>query len=307
MNRTKRIDIHILTKDRPTELFGLLQSLWRQTYKDFDVYVYDDASGTPINNFHFLQTMFTRLKMNGHFVEVIRNNKSRGISSARQALVDYTMKNSENGYICRLDDDTILESDYLQKLMDVINTGYDLASGVTPPFGNPGWVRSVKQVSPVINQVVLDEDGGFIINCDDCGYQYAESVILPTHHFRSCALYKKDIHKVVSYEHTLTPCGFREEEFLSFRMILAGYKLGVHTQAIAWHLQAPSGGDRRQEYAQMSQENQRQLNVLVKQWVKKHGNFIDIYNKILDIKLTQEDKFRSLNKNNNLIYSRLED
>lgn len=299
-----RISINICYKDRPSELALLLQSLRTQKRKDFDVFILDDASTTPLTQYGFLTTIINRLKFEGHGFYVIRNDVSKGVSLSRQRLVEFTLETNDEGYICRLDDDVVLAPDYLEKLMEVIGEGYDLASGVTPPAASPVMPRSIRFVSPIINRVVLDSNGQFLINCDDCGHTYLTETILPTHHFRSCALYKKEIHKKVSYEDTLTECGFREEEFLSFRMILEGYKLGVHTGAIAWHLVASSGGDRRQDYVQKSLQNQRMLNRFVKKTYKLRGDFIKEYNNRLGVNDTPEDEKRSLYKNNNLIYSK---
>ena len=301
----KRIDIQILSKDRPTELYGLLVTLWKQTYTDWDLTILDDCSGTPYLNFHFIVSLTQRLKAEGHKVTFLRSEISKGIAIGRQKLVDYSLEHSENDYFARLDDDTLLEPDYLEKLMEVIDAGYDLASGVTPPLANPTFERSTEFVSPVINRVVLDDEGNFIVNCDDCGHSYIEEKILPTHHFRSAAVISKELHKKVRYEDNMTPCGFREEEFFSFRAILEGFKLGVHTKAIMWHVMTPSGGDRRSNYQDLSLQNQKQLNRQVKKWFKKYGNFIEKFNK--DNKISEDKALESLNKSNNLIYYRGEE
>jgi len=298
-----KIDINIQTKDRIGELYGLLVSLRNQTYSDWDLYILDDASSVPIQSNHIISCILQRLQIEGHRVMVIRNNKSKGLNSARQQLVDFTLNKGEGEFICRIDDDSILELDYLTKLISVIDKGYDLASGVVPHFAHSSIKREIKFVSPIINQVSLDDKGNFVLNCDDCGHEYLDSVILPAHHFRSSALYKKSIHKKVNYEYTLTTCGFREEEFFSFRCILEGFKLGVHTTAIAWHLATPSGGDRRNNYQDLSIQNQRLLNRFVKAKYKEHGDFIKSYNQSL--KVSPNIK-QSINKNNNLIYSREE-
>lgn len=300
-----RIAIQIITKDRPSELTMLLQSLLWQTYLKFDVFIYDDASGTNPQNFHFFQSACQALRCKGVNVDVVMNPKSRGISAARQAIVDYCLKNTNDAYFCRLDDDTILEPDCLQRMVDGIQKyGYDLMSGVTPPLAGQPWERDTEFVSPIINRIVLDEEGGFIVNTDDCGHRYTNNKVLPCHHFRSYCVYKREVHEKVNYEKILTPCGFREEEFFSIRMLLAGFRLGVDTGAIAWHLCAPSGGDRRQEYSKMANENQRLLNIFVREKFKEHGDFISKYNKNVLFLLEDPHKFDSLNKNNNLIFNR---
>lgn len=301
----KRIEINLLSKDRPNELYGLLISLRNQTYTDWDLTILDDASGNPYLNHHFIAVIVNRLKAEGHKVTFLRSQISKGISVGRQKIVDHCLKNSECDLFARLDDDTVLEPDYLSKLIEVIEKGYDLASGVTPPFGNPICARSVEFVSPIINRVVLDDEGNFLVNCDDCGNTYLEEAILPTHHFRSACICKREVYEKVRYEENLTPCGFREEEFFSFRMILEGFTLGVHTQAVMWHVQTPSGGDRRGDYQNLSVQNQIMLNKQVKKWYKKHGNFIKTYNEKIGI--DESKALESLNKNNNLIYYRGEE
>lgn len=298
-----RVSINILTKDRPTELGLLLQSLRTQTYQAFDIFILDDCSGTPIQTYSFLRTLFERLRYEGHYIEIFRNQFSKGISLNRQKLAEDCRKFVDNEYICRLDDDTILEKDYLELLVAGIETyGFDLMSGVTPPMANGLWKREVSFVSPIINRVVLDNEGKFVINGDDCGHVYLTKTVLPTHHFRSCALYKALVHDKVSYEDNLTHCGFREEEFFSFRMMLAGYTLGVNTQAIAWHLMTPSGGDRRQNYADLSLQNQKLLNKFVRKMYSMYGDFIETYNKKLGIQNSDDVKYASIFKNTNLIY-----
>lgn len=310
----KRITIMVGTRDRPTELALLLQSFRTNTYQEWDILVVDDASGTPIQNFHFIQSLCARLKIERHDVKIFRNNISFGVSPMRNQSAEMAIKHyPKNDLLLRIDDDTIAEPDFLQKLVDVIDSGYDLASGVTPGMSGPDWIRSIQHVKPIINRVVLDELGGFIINGDDCGMKYLESEILPTHHFRSTALYKKTIHTInnVWYETNLTKSGMREEEFFSFRIILAGLKLGVHTGAIHYHLMTPSGGQRT-----ASQDNHIQNQKILNRWTKKKvaekGNFIENYNKWLAIEnndgkyLSEYNKYSNLDKNTNFIMTKEE-
>lgn len=301
-----KIDIHITSRDRVTELYGLLVSLREQDFQDFDLYILDDASGTPVQASYFIQYLTQRMKYEGHRVTILRNNQSRGVCKARQQLVDYSMQRGRGELICRLDDDTVLPKNYLQLLHDGIEAGYDLVSGVTPAVVNPEVYRETKFVEPIINRIILDENGAFVMNGDDCGMLYGEDKLLLTHHFRSNALYKKDLHTAgVNYDDILALHGFREEEFFSLRAIIAGFKLGVRTGAIAWHLQCPSGGERRQDIAMRdSLLNQQLLNRMVKKWYKAHGDFIKAYNDKHGIKDDPALMLQNVNKSTNLIYSR---
>ena len=117
------------------------------------------------------------------------------------------------------------------------------------------------------------------MNKDECAYCYIEDEIIPTHQFRTNCLYKSKINKKVRYPDNLTTVAFREEGFFSFSAIINGYKLAVRTGAVCYHLQTPSGGNRREDYAncvKIDEETWRKW--LIKQF-EKYGDFLSKYNK----------------------------
>jgi len=259
------IAIMINTKDRATELSLLLQSLRTQTEQNFDVFILDDQSQIPLQNFHFIHCIINRLREENHRVFVKSTDFCEGVSKARQKIVDWVRQTDKYEYLCRLDDDCVLEPDYLSRLLNVIDKGYDLASGVTVPMISPTFKREPNFSNNIINRVILDKDGNFIMNGDDCGSNYTDSVILPAHHFRSCALYKTEIHENVDYSNRLSAHGFREEEVFSFKLILEGYKIGVDTGAINYHQMTPSGGERGTQTEQNNKFNEQMLKEFTKE------------------------------------------
>ena len=275
----KRIDILVGTKDRPTEVALLLQSLRTQTYQDWDLYVLDDAGGSPITNYYFVKYIINRIKLEGHVVKLKRNSISFGISKMRQQMVEWSEEETNNPYICRLDDDVILEPDYIERLVKVIEEhGYDIASGVTPPMAQPEWKRDTKFVKPFINDIKFDDKGNITYNGDDCGYGFIQGEVIPTPHFRSCAVYKREIHKhSVDYHNNLTKNGYREEQFMSFKAIMNGFKIGVDTGAVVLHLLTPSGGHRTPDYNELIQLNEKIFLEWTKKQFEKHGNFVESY------------------------------
>lgn len=289
------IDIHICYRDRPTEIFGLLQSLRTQTYKKFRVFISDDASGTPIQTYHFLMCMINKLNQEGNFINYSRNDFGLGVSKNRQKLINMSLEDNRAEFICRLDDDVLLEPDYLEKLLKVIDKGYDLATGVTPFIGQTQFKRESRFLSPVGNRVILDDEGNFKFNGDDFGVEYLDEAIYPIHHFRSCALIKLDVFKKVSYDSKLTKHGFREEEILSFKMLKEGFKLGVNTKAIAWHLLTPSGGERFADSNELVKINEEVLKGFTRE-LRKEGDFLKEYDEKMGIDQSyKEDLVRSLN------------
>lgn len=270
-----RISVHITSKDRHSELALCLQGLRTQTVQEWDLVLLDDASGTPIANNYFLMNLINRIKLENHKVKFFRNEVSKGVCNARNSLIDEDKFGNE--LILRLDDDVIPESDYIKKLLEGIDAGYDLVSGTTPLIGSPEIKRKVELVKPIINKVVLDDKGNVIKNGDDCGLDYLDEEIIPTHHFRSCALYKSEFHNKFKYETNLTTVGFREEEFFSFRAIINGYKLAVHTGAKVLHFRTPSGGTRNPNYPQDVQLDEQTFNKFVKKYFERKGDFIKKY------------------------------
>lgn len=264
-----RISVHITTKDRSSELFGLLCSLENQTFKEWDLVILDDASGTPINtNFKYLHDLFARLKLAGHGVYLHMNGLSFGVCKARQKLVDDDVF-KDNAYILRLDDDQHLAVDYVERLVKVMEAYPDagIVSGVTPLLSGPDNRRKLDHILPVVNHIKLNEQGDLVEYADDCGTLYSEGRVLPAHNFRSSALMKREMFdKGLCYEKGLSLTGFREEFFLSIRAMLMGYKCYVDTGAVAWHAHALSGGCRSNDYAQRVEMDE----FAMRRWVKQN-------------------------------------
>jgi len=280
------ICVLINVRDRPTELALLLQSLRTQTMQNFDVFILDDRSGTPITNYHFFNCIYNVMRQENHKIFLKTNPFNFGVSKSRQEIVDFALK-KDYDYFLRVDDDVILQPDYIERLLKVIEAGYDIASGITTPC-TPSFKRDPDHVGEVINRVVLDKEGKHIFNGDDCGIQYTKSKILPAHHFRSCALIKRIVHENVSYLPTkLSKHGFREEQVFSYRAIMKGYKIGVDTSALNYHQLTPSGGERsttnmtgfnQQQFEEFTKENKDELRkhfpdvILTKQELMKQTN-----------------------------------
>lgn len=277
------IDLMVANKDRHSEVALLIESLRKQTFRNWNLII-GDESATPLWNCHFLTCLINRVKLEGHKVRVIRNIPSYGVCNIRNKLIEEQMfwKTGSN-LVMRCDDDVILDPDYLEKLIEVIESGYDMASGIVPVVINPEIKREIRFIQPVINKHELDKEGNIIKNNDDCGYSYIEEEILPTHQFRTNCLYKSEIHKNenVRYPKNLTTVGFREEGFFSFKAIIEGFTIGVHTGAKAFHLITPSGGVRRDDYPACVQLDDESFHKWVKEKVQQKGNFIEQYNERL--------------------------
>ncbi len=295
------IGILINVVDRPTEISLLLESLRHQTYNLFNVFIIDDFSGTLLSNYHFFNCITNRLRFEGHKVHIMRTEFNYGVSKARQAIAERALQTDDYQLLCRVDDDSVCAPDFLEKLIAGIEAGFDLVGGTNPYFGGSGPKRESRHIGSIGNRVFLDEKGNYVLNNDDFGHQYLDEKIVPIHHFRSCCLYKSELHKRgVNYTPTrLSRSGFREEQLFSFRAILKGFKLCANTAAVSFHLATPSGGQRRwADSNDLIKLNEMIMKEETIEMVKQHGNFIEIYNQALNIKVnppTMEELMRETN------------
>jgi len=264
-----RITIHVGIRERAAEPALLFQSLRTQTYKKWDLVILDSNS-QPIENNHFVMCIVNRIKLENHYVNIIRDDNPKGVCSARNQLVTEDYFNNE--LICRLDDDVVLETDYLGKLINVIKKGYDIASGITPLMTIPEFKRNINKVLPIMNLKEFDKKNNLVKNIDDCGMAYTDNIIAPAHEFRSNALMKRKVARKIKYEKNLSDSGFREEAFFSLRALWHGYKIGIDTSAIAYHIQCPIGGVRAINYQEKIISDDKYFTKWAKKMRTKHGN-----------------------------------
>lgn len=282
-----KLIINVCSRQRAGELGLLLQSLRTQTYQNFDIYLLeDDQEGKSFMDFYFIQMLVIRLKLEGHKVFYERTPFNFGVSKSRQYLVDKSLEKGYD-YTLRLDDDVIIENDYIERLMKLTDK-YDIISGVTPPL-TPSFIRDSDKIN-IADEFIIDQEGNIKLDMDDCGVLYTGEKVVDCHHFRSCALIKRAVHEKVSYNSRLSKHGFREETLFSLKALIEGFKIGVDLQAKAWHLNCPSGGERFQDQQQLAIFNLQQL----KDWVKEHKE--EILKVLPSRELTKEE----INKDNNM-------
>ena len=178
MNKNQRITIHLPSKDRPTEVALLLQSLRTQTHKEWDLILLDDSSGTPLFQHYFIIRMLDQLREENHRIKLLRNDHSYKVCKARNKIIDND--DYGNPFVARLDDDTILEPDVLERLLKGINAGFDMVSGLIPNFGEVVPKRHTRNIKPIMSKIELDNTGKPIYIGDDCGSVSYTHLTLPT-------------------------------------------------------------------------------------------------------------------------------
>lgn len=284
--KINKIDVAICTKNRHFEVTKLLSYLRIQTILKrckMEVFILDDG-GTPqsIEQSWSVNVITNQLRNEGIPVYIYRNDISKGISTARQMLNEIILKDGNGDVIVRIDDDTLPELDYIERLVNVIEMGYDLSSGMTPNMGYPYLVRANKFMKPFINDIELDKEGNIIKFGDDCGYVTETPEIIPACHLRSSFMYTREVAQNVKYVLGLSQIGFREESFFCLKAILKGYKMAVDTGAVIVHERSPMGGCRAPNYNEIIQVDDTIFREWVKEMYRQKGDFILEYrNRIL--------------------------
>lgn len=111
------VDILIPTYGRKTGLAVVLTSLFGQTFSDFNVIVSDQTKeGETYLESIEIQTLVQALRWQGHKVTLHRHLPRSGLAEQRQFLLEQ----SSARYVHYLDDDVLLDSSALARMLSVI-------------------------------------------------------------------------------------------------------------------------------------------------------------------------------------------
>jgi len=241
-----RVEIVVPTKDRYENLALLLWSLCEQTHKEWDVTIIDDSENIQdIRNIPFIYPILRRMD-EGHSWQVKYGLKRGPQHSHQIGIIE-----ARSPHIFRVDDDCILDSEALEKLVStwekIEKEGTKLgaiASVVVDPVSPPEYkilplgFRSFKKF-----QGKIDEYG--VVYGDQQWRKHPDKLIQPVEHLYSSFLYSlKAANDIGGYDLDYNKVGHREETDFTYRMFQRGYKLFIQPESLVWHLRNPIGGIR---------------------------------------------------------------
>jgi len=276
-----RLQIEICTYKRGGELALLLESLRRQTYKDWDLIIVDGQKENPVRNQKYINDLILKIKMDGHGVKYIVEDVRRGIAASRNRAVKEAFPSE---YHCRIDDDSICEPDYIERLMKIMKDGalglkpeeIGIVGGLVPYFGGPNIRANSNRLNyfEVINYTPM----GIMIS-DNGGYIWEPEKIMLSHHCRSSYLFRKSAwEKAKGYpEEYGSGVAFREETDFCMKVAYAGFKILTDLGAICWHIRANFGGLRSDNpnWQQAQMEYAQSVQICEQHFQKK---FMNLFN-----------------------------
>lgn len=250
----KRVTVSIPTKDRLLEVSLLLQSLFEQTYKNFEILIIDDCSSDILYSNTTIQGLFKVLNELGHNVTILKGQR-KGPHIAGQMILE----NAKTELILRLDDDVSLRPSFIEELVGMFKDSNIGAVG--PIYLNPHIPLSgqifVENINDKENLGKVYWSGKELFLTG-----YLQSVIhkdekpIPVEHLNSGFMYRKSAGlKIGGYCLDLSPVGHREESDFSYRIFKEGYKLFVNPKAISLHYHPMSGGIRESDGIFLAKEN----------------------------------------------------
>jgi GT2 family glycosyltransferase len=110
------VDVLIPTCDRTAALAVTLTSLCGQTLRDFRVVVSDQGKKNDASAAGEVRGVVCVLQAHGHPVEIFKHLPRRGMAEQRQFLLDCATA----PYVLFVDDDVVLETDLLERMLGVI-------------------------------------------------------------------------------------------------------------------------------------------------------------------------------------------
>ncbi len=139
MTQEKKLVLAIPSYHRPKELGWVLEDLADQTNVDFRVVVLNDGANPKTK-----ELLNDAVSRQGFELFVLETPKPSGLPKARNVILDFVFKNlyshKKQLYLVFLDDDVRLKKDFVQKIFNLLDQGYEYFCFRIKPKHTPGIV-----------------------------------------------------------------------------------------------------------------------------------------------------------------------
>lgn len=238
--RDEPIAVAIPTKNRPGYLTALLASLAQQTYPHW-MLVLNDQSEPPVQSVDVVSDLLLGIQTQGHELRVV--SEGAGWERHQRALAEVP---DHIEFVVRIDDDVLLQPDYLEKLLEPFHLLPHLNLAAA------GGTAAEPQLLPRDLDACLMRSDWLPQPCEPTwrlqGHPYSQAEILEVESllghslmYRRSAALDVGGWAVAGYSSQ----AHREESDMCARWRAKGYQLVVTTEARAWHLYSPDGGSRQ--------------------------------------------------------------
>jgi GT2 family glycosyltransferase len=273
-NRVVDVTAHISTLGRfHTTLLTTLQAISFQSVVPGRLLIFnDDRVDKEFYKQSTYENVLNVLSLRGCTTEV-HTGQYRGQVANHQSAIDL----STTEFIWRVDDDDSPEPNVLETLVSYMD---DDVGAVAPCVYFP-WITPRQldiSASGLLSHVKIRGNVQW--------YQFSGNQRVE--HLHNTFIFRKSAAQH-GYPKNLSVVGHREETMFSYGMHVAGWKLLVAGDCIAWHLRDPQGGIRTQPDTSLWDHDEAIFNT----WAKTHGvAFASYYMVVLDCGLGDHFAFK---------------
>lgn len=219
----------IITYGRRKELIPCLESVIKQTYKNFEIILIDNNKDKNISNYILEEV----LKLNDQRIYYFKAGKNLGVTGGR----NYGIKKAKGDVLVFIDDDAFLESISTFKKIYERMTQNDKTGVLSFKIVNYYTKKIEKKTFPHRNKK-LNPDKEF-----ETTYFLGGGCAIKKEVFDKVGLYSEDFFYGM------------EELDLSFKIINAGYRIFYFPAVIVFHKKSPEGRLKNKEMWQKTLEN----------------------------------------------------
>ena len=204
-----KVSVIIVSWNGEKFLKTCLESIYNQTYQNYEVILVD-------NNSH---DGSLRIAQQYSLLKIVKPNNNTGFARGNNIGIKEAFKSKEVKYICTLNNDTKVASNFLEELVKIIKKGEDIGSVQPLLIFSGGLIQSAGLMLPQ-NLLGVDAQGlsrGFKKSEDS--YDKIEEIFAPT---AAAALYKREM---------LEKIGLFDEDFFCYGEDL---DLGLRARLVGW-------------------------------------------------------------------------
>ena len=226
---TKRPNVHIILVNwnRSADTLECLASIENTTYPNYDVVVVDNGSSPE---------SVSQLRKSGDDVEIIELDDNYGFTGGNNVGIRFAMEHGAD-YVLLLNNDTIIASDALEKLVEVAESTPDVGIVTPKILCHPERMVIWSTGTQLNEKCIIGRLRGY--GAVDAG-QYDDSVELQW--ATGCAMLIR--RKVFDDVGSLCDDYFAVAEDLdySYRVRNAGYRIIYAPDSVIWHKESASSG-----------------------------------------------------------------
>ncbi len=222
----------IPTKFRHQDLLNTLESLYLQTRLPDEIIIVDDNIATDVKDVVFSQfNGLDEFRKNKIILKYIHGHQTTGLTQARNKGIE----SNESDIVLFLDDDVVLERDFVLKMMEIYKRNPDV-------YGVSGVITNLEmgQIEYIMRKLFergnFADDRVFIFTRLD---KYKNTEYIPVSKLPGgLTSYKREIFKEFKFDETFIKTGVGEDFDFSFR-VSRRYKIVITPQARLIHVESP--------------------------------------------------------------------